>query len=306
MLTTSVNNLSLNIHKIANSRTSFANSSFAANKAKSAWMQVFGSSFNRGEDEGNLEYKSNQRGIIGGYDLDSNSESSSVNGIMFGLSSGDAKTTSESFNVDSTSVFIGAYKNFNLSRATILSATILGGYEQYETKRKLVDNLNGFQTAKSDFNNIFFSPSLALEHKIKLNNTVDIAPEARVVYTSSFFGNQKETGSTANLNTKSRNAQILNSRAGVKAVMNLDDYKIELGAGLDNRLIKEGDVRSSVDGASLKYNTNNDKNVTGRYFKFSVRSGELKGVSLLASFEKRYASGNEDETFGQFSASYRF
>jgi hypothetical protein len=130
---------------------------------------------------------------------------------------------------------------------------------------------------------------------------------AKLSYTSSFFGESSETGnSSSNMKTKDRRAQIFNSRIGFNAVFKLENSKFELGTGFDTRIIKEEKVKAAIDGNNFKFNTNNDDRVNGHYIRAAAYIIDLKNFSLSASFERRKASGGENENFGQFAAGYRF
>lgn len=111
---------------------------------------------------------------------------------------------------------------------------MIAGYEQYKNRRLVVDNTNGIETAKSDVNNIFISPSVKIEHIFKLHKSFELRPNASASYTSSFFGSSNETGTSAsNLSVKSCNARIFNSKAGVLATFTLmDNYKLNLDKGV--------------------------------------------------------------------------
>ena len=130
---------------------------------------------------------------------------------------------------------------------------------------------------------------------------------ARLAYTSAFFGENREEGTTsANINTKHRKAHIFNTRIGVNAILNLRGKKFELGTGFDNRIIKEGKIRSSISDTDFRYNTNNDRDVNGHYVRGAVNIANIKGFSLAGSFEKRKADGNENEYFFNLGASHKF
>jgi hypothetical protein len=304
MLTTNLSKLSLSIHDIVDSRShqKYPKSSFKGKKSP-LWINLFGANSERGADAGNLAYKSSNAGFVGGYELDSKNSK----GVIFGVSSGELATKSESFKADVDSIFVGAYKNFNLTKSTTLSTDLIAGYERYSSKRAVVDNINGMQTARSDFNNLFISPSVSLEHKIKLTKMFELRPRARLSYTSSLFDGHRETGTTSsNIKTSSRKAHIFNSRVGVNAVAKLNGHQLELGAGFDTRIIKEDKVGASINATSFKFNTNNDNNVNGKYVRIGVRILDVKGLSVVGSIEKRTADGDESGYFGQLGASYGF
>jgi hypothetical protein len=302
MLTLGVNKLTLNIQNSINSHNSQSLlASDSGNKRSSIWINVFNSNFERGDDSLNLAYRNQSLGFVGGYDLDNSK------GLVFGVSTGDMETKSSSFKTDVDTFFVGGYKNINLDKKTSLNFDLIAGYERYNSARVVVDNINGYETAKANFNNIFISPSATLERKYRITEIFELNPMAKVSYTTSSFGDSKETGATdSNVKTKGRNAQIFNSRIGVNAVLNLQNTKLEVGTGFDTRIIKEARVRGSIDGNGFRYNTNNDNNVNGHYVRAAAYIVDLKSFSLTASFEKRQADGGENEYASQLGARYRF
>jgi hypothetical protein len=298
MLTLGVNKLTLNVQNSIKSHNSQASLS---NKKSPTWINVFNSNFDRGADAGNLAYRNQTFGFVGGYDLDSSK------GLVFGINSGDMQTKSSSFKIGVDSFFVGGYKNIDLAKSTTLNFDLIAGYERYSSERLLVDNINGYQVAKSDFNNFFISPSATLERKFKITESFELNPLAKVSYTSSLFGESNEAGATSsNITTNGRKAQIFKSRVGVNAVLNLKNTKFELGTGFDTRIIKEGKVRAHISDQNFRYGTNNDKNVNGHYIRAAAYIVDLRNFSLVGSFEKRKADGGENEYFGQLGAGYKF
>ena len=207
-LTIATNNLTNSVSKAVNSQLNLGQNSAA--KKGQIWTKILSSSFERGDDNKNIAYDHDYKGIVVGYELGSKS------GLMLGVSSGKIKTNSQSLRSDVNSAFAGIYKGFKITESTVLNANLIAGYEQYKNQRAVVDNVNGVENARSDIDNLFFSPSLEIAHKIKLRNNFELTPNASVNYHSAFFSKSHEAGTTAsNMTVDSRNARIFNARAGI-------------------------------------------------------------------------------------------
>ena len=293
-LTISTNSLSKTIGEEVNSRVNV--------EEGKAWTKIFGSDFERGDDTKNLSYNHDYNGVIAGYEYGNNF------GVILGVSTGEIKTDSQSFKSNVDSAFIGLYKDIEVMESTFINTNLIAGYEQYKNERTVVDNINGTQIARSDVNNLFISPSVELEHRIKLHEILQIIPNASASYTSSYFGSSKEVGATSSsIATEKRDAQILNLKAGISAVVTiLKNYQINLGTGLDSRKISEDNASASISGNNFTFNTNNDKNTNGKYFNLGLNFIGFENLTFGVNANIRSADGNEDQKSVNLSGSYRF
>ena len=293
-LTVSANNLVKTIGGEVNSRVNV--------EEGKAWTKVFGSEFERGDDTKNLSYNHDYNGVIAGYEYGNNF------GVILGVSTGEIKTDSQSFKSNVDSAFIGFYKDLEIANSTFLNTNLIAGYEQYKNERTVIDNINGTQVARSDVNNLFISPSVELEHRIKLHEVLQIVPNASANYTSSYFGSSAETGATAsNVATEKRDVHILNLKAGISAIATImKNYQINLGAGLDSRKISEDNASASISGNNFTFNTNNDKNVSGKYFDLGLNFIGFEDLTFGVNASTRSADGGEDQKSANLSGSYRF
>ena len=293
-LTISTNSLSKTIGEEVNSRVNV--------EEGKAWTKIFGSDFERGDDTKNLSYNHDYNGVIAGYEYGNNF------GVILGVSTGEIKTDSQSFKSNVDSAFIGAYKDIEVMESTFINTNLIAGYEQYKNERTVIDNINGTQIARSDVNNLFISPSVELEHRIKLHEILQIIPNASASYTSSYFGSSKEVGATSSsIATEKRDAQILNLKAGISAVVTiLKNYQINLGTGLDSRKISEDNASASISGNNFTFNTNNDKNTSGKYFNLGLNFIGFEDLTFGVNVNIRSADGNEDQKSANLSGSYRF
>ena len=116
-----------------------------------AWAQVFGGTSDRDSEGSALGYDHDQAGFTLGYEWDLASRRV---GLMGGVAHAKTETQTMSFETETDSYFMGAYGHFNLGSVN-LTAALLGGYSDYENDRSVVDNLNGIEVARSDFDSWF-------------------------------------------------------------------------------------------------------------------------------------------------------
>lgn len=270
-----------------------------------SWTKAFGSAFERGDDSKNLAYDHDYNGFISGYEWGAKN---SRYGVLLGLSQGEIKTDSQSFKSDVDSVFAGIYRYASITKHTFLNTSLITGYEKYKNKRDVVDNINGSEVARSDLGNLFITPSIAIENRIKLYETFEIKPKASLTYTASYFGSSNESGTTSsNMSIKSREAKVLNARAGVSGVLTLmKNYKINLGVGFDSRMISEDKAEASLSGTGFKFDTDNDDKVNGHYMNIGLNFVGFKDLTFEINAEARSTSGNEEQKSANLSPLYRF
>lgn len=301
MINVGINNLNNNIHNSVNSHIGSLGQKQDDDKKRPIWMEIFGSNFERGEEENNLAYEQNNFGIIAGFDRKNNS------GFLFGINSGNFETNESSFEGNVMSFFVGAYKYLQFSKTTDLKLNLNAGYERYSTDRHIIDNINGNQIAESSFNNFFISPSLNLEHKVKYSDNFEIQPNAQISYTGSLFDEQKEDGAQdANLTFKSRHSHSFNGRIGIKTIYKLSNYQFSFGGGFDKRLIIQDDITAKSSGGSFKLAAHDSGSVNGTFLNFGATILNLKNVRLKASFERRSADRDEKQNIGNLSLFYKF
>lgn len=298
MLATNINNLSLDIHGAINSRNN-------SQGKERFWTQAFGSKFERGSEGSNLSYSHDRVGVISGYEYGQGEDRF---GVIAGLSTSDSKSDkNRSFENESSSLFAGVYKNFNLGDSTTLTTNLIVGYEKYETKRFLLDSINGYETADSDFDNIFISPSIKLENKIKISDLFELRPNLGASYTSSYVGSYQEKGSTSsNVSTKNRRIQTINAEAGLASVLNLKYAQLKLGLGADSRFIEQDDVKANIDNVAFTYALQNDNEVFGRFLEVGFNIINFQDLTFGLNARLRKAGGNEEQKSLRFDFGYKF
>ncbi len=297
-----VSTLNTSIHRSINKRIN-ANTNTPDNGKSTIWGDIFGSTLERDGEGATLSYEQDYYGFVGGYEQDA--EIGRL-GLVFGLSSSNIDTDTQSIDTDVLSFFGGVYGHFDVGSLT-LSTNFILGYEDYDNERAVLDNLNGVEIADSDFNNIFISPSVSISTGYKINKNFELRPSATLTYTASFFDDYNESGTTsANLSVDSRNVQTLNTRVQLAGVITRGKTEFELRLGFDGRFDDTDDIDASLGGTDFEFSTSDDDSVLGGFIGLGVKIYDANGLSLVADTEYRDASGGENEFSGNLRASYNF
>ena len=267
-----------------------------------AWGEAFGASGNRGNDGQTLAYDHDYIGAMGGYET---ALDAFQLGVAAGFALGSIDTQETSIDTDVESYFVGLYGERAFGKLR-LSGSLIGGYEEYENDRLVIDNLNGEETARSDFDNLFISPSVTLGAGLPVAEGLELRPSGTATYTAAFFDSYSEEGTTAsNLSVDSRTVQVLNTRLQMAVAMLPEGAEIELRGGLEGRFSDQDDVDGSLAGA-FNFATTEDDSVYGGYVGMNVQVFTADGLSVSGDVEYRSAGGDEDQLSGALRATYRF
>ncbi len=268
-----------------------------------AWGEAFGASGNRGDDGQTLAYDHDYIGAMGGYET---ALDTFQLGVAAGFALGSIDTQESSIDTDVESYFVGLYGEREFGRLR-LNGSLIGGYEEYQSDRLVIDNLNGEETARSDFDNFFISPSVALAAGLPLAEGLELRPSAGAVYTAAFYDSYTEEGTTAsNLSVDSRTVQVLNTRLQMAVALLPAGAEIELRGGLEGRFTDQDDVDGSLAGANFSFATTEDDSVYGGYVGMNVQVFTADRLSVSGDVEFRSAGGDEDQISGALRATYRF
>ena len=275
----------------------------AAADGPAAWGEAFGASGNRGDDGQTLAYDHDYIGAMGGYET---AFDTFQLGVAAGFALGSIDTQETSIDTDVESYFVGLYGEREFGRLR-LSGSLIGGYEEYESDRLVIDNLNGEETARSDFDNFFISPSVALAAGLPLAEGLELRPSAGAVYTAAFYDSYREEGTRAsNLSVDSRTVQVLNTRLQMAVAMLPEGAEIELRGGLEGRFSDQDDVDGSLAGANFSFATTEDESVYGGYVGMNIQVFTADRLAVSGDVEYRSAGGDEDQINGAMRATYRF
>ncbi len=273
-------------------------------RAPIVWGEVFGAHRQRGADELVQAYTHDMSGFIGGYERDYRKARV---GVFAGFASGDIATDVTSIQTDTDSFFGGAYAHLHLG-AVNLTASLAAGAEDHDNNRTVIDNIAGIETARSDFNSTFISPSLSLNAAYALNEYFELRPSATLIYTAAWYDDYQETGTTnANLSVDDRTDHLISGRLQVAVGMAPNDAtQFELRSGVVSRYADQGDIRSSLAGASFQYAAAGDDSITGGFVGGNIRYYVSDKVDVLADVEYIGSSGDESDISGRLRVEYRF
>jgi len=270
-------------------------------RAPVLWGQAFGQNSERDGEGQTLAYDHDYRGVIGGYERDY--ESARV-GLVAGAARAD--TDSAMFNQDTDSVFIGVYGHAYLGKVK-LTASLLAGLEDHETKRQVLDNINGYETAKSDKDSYFLSPSFTLSSAYTLDPEVEFRPSATLTYTVGRYDSYEETGTTnANLDVDSRTVHALGTQLQLEWAKIIKGGEINMRLGAQSRHTGGDDIAGNLGGANFKYAAMSDSDVAGAFAGWGIRQEIKDKLSVLADLEVGRFSGDEEYVAGQVTLEYRF
>jgi len=268
-----------------------------------AWAQVFGGSANHDAEGGSLAYDTDHLGFTLGYEWD-------INKTRFGLLGGvvhsKTKTDIASFKTQSDGYYVGGYGHFNLGSFK-LTTSLLGGYSNYDNDRVVIDNINGREVAKSDFDSFFISPSLTVSSAYALADRLEFRPSASINYSVAWLDGYREKGTTSsNLKVDDRTLKIVTARVQLATAYQFNSYsEFEFRMGLSSRHNNDDDTDVSIAGNSFSYANAGDENVSGRFAGVNLRVTAHDNLSLMVDME---FGGDSDEHYvnGQVSLEYSF
>jgi hypothetical protein len=266
-----------------------------------AWGQVFGSKGKRDQDGQMLELDTRLRGVVGGYEQDYRQGHI---GFLVGFAKGDAET--DTLDQDHKSFFAGVYGHAYLGWANLTAAVIAGG-ESHDQDRLVQDNINGYETARSDTDSLFISPSVTLSRAYVLNPTTELRPSATLSYSYGRYDGYTETGTTrSNLKVDSRGVHALSARVQGEWVHMVNGGEIGVRAGLQARRTDDGPIRMSLGANAFRFDVMGDRNVAGGYVGLGANISLQKKLNLLADVEAGRMSGDETQLAGQLALQYTF
>jgi uncharacterized protein YhjY with autotransporter beta-barrel domain len=268
------------------------------------WGEVFGSRRDRGDDGLVLEHTHDYKGFTGGYERDYNKARI---GLMAGFADSNIATDVSSIETDTDSFFAGAYGHWYLGKVN-LTTTLVGGAEDHDNDRLVVDNLNGIETARSDFSSVFLSPSVTLSSAYTINEHFEFRPSATLTYNVAWYDDYTEAGTTrSNLTIDDHTVQSLHGRVQLAVAMALNDMsEFELRTGFTTRHTDDDDVDANLAGTNFSYAAAGDDSVQGGFVGGNLRFHTTDRLDVLADIVYHGASGDEDEISARLQFEYRF
>ena len=214
---------------------------------------------------------------------------------MAGYAHSDVETDITSIDTDTDSFFAGAYGQYYFGSVN-LAVALMGGYEDHDSDRLVVDNLNGIETANSDFDSYFLSPSATLSAAYDLGNRVEFRPSATFVYSVAWFDDYNESGTTlSNLSIDDRTVQAIVGRLqlAIAATTSDENSEVELRGGFKARYTDDDDIDANLAGTTFRYASASDDSVYGGYLGFNGRVAVQDRLDLMTDIEYGWANGDE-------------
>ncbi|MCP4077073.1 MAG: autotransporter domain-containing protein [Gammaproteobacteria bacterium] len=269
-----------------------------------AWGQVFGGKRDHDAYDDTLAFGHEHYGISGGYEWD-------FRGKRFGLMGGLAQSRSESdlmsFDNEANHLFFGGYGFFSF-RSINVSTSVIAGYSDYDNKRFVYDNLNGLETAESDTDSLFISPSVTLGTAYRFKEDYELRPSLYAAYHMSYIDGYSESGTTqSNLEIDDRTVRALSSRLQLAVAKILDKgQEIEFRLGASTRFIDNDETEASLAGTTFRYSSAGDDSVYGCFAGVNFRIATNKALTLVADIEAGGAGDNESFIDANIKLEYRF
>ena len=272
-----------------------------------AWGHAFGGNAKRDESGAALGYKDTGYGLIGGHEQ---TLSEHRVGFFGGASRSDLKTTTASTATNSDSLFLGVYGQYK-SGNWLLNGSLAGGYVSYDSTRSVVDNLSGYESAKSNYHSMYLSPSVALIRLFDMGAGLSLRPSAQLNYTHGWVSGYDETGTTrSNLSVNSYKASVLNSRVQMAVRQDLADHQGEFEVRLGASQSNYGDDKVKISlqgGAATDYGMTGTSSISGGYVGVGGRIALKNQFSLVGDVEYTRGSGNNNRAVvGYLGIGYRF
>jgi hypothetical protein len=266
-----------------------------------AWAQAFGGTFDRDAEDSALAYDHDHAGINFGYEWDVNQTRV---GLMGGVVLSETQTQTASFSSDANNYYVGAYGNRKMNGFHI-TGSLLAGYGDHENDRLVIDNLNGFEVAKSDFDSFFISPSLTIASAYTVDDRLELRPSASMSYSMAWLDGYSEQGTTnSNLTIDDRKAKALTAKVQVAAAYALTtSSEFEFRVGMNARHTNDDDTKVGIAGSQFKFANAGDESVTGGFAGASIRVVDENNLTLVADME---FGGNSDEDYAAGSVSLEY
>jgi hypothetical protein len=266
-----------------------------------AWAQAFGGTFDRDAEGSALAYDYDHVGMNFGYEWDVNQTRV---GLMGGVVLSETQTQTASFSSDANNYYVGAYGNRKMNGFHI-TGSLLAGYGDHENDRLVIDNLNGFEVAKSDFDSFFISPSLTIASAYTVDDRLELRPSASMSYSMAWLDGYSEQGTTnSNLTIDDRKAKALTAKVQVAAAYALTtSSEFEFRVGMNARHTNDDDTKVGIAGSQFKFANAGDESVTGGFAGASIRVVDENNLTLVADME---FGGNSDEDYAAGSVSLEY
>ncbi|MGV7220713.1 MAG: autotransporter outer membrane beta-barrel domain-containing protein [Nitrospinales bacterium] len=248
------------------------------------WVSGFGSHRERENDGSVLAYDHDYYGGVADYET-SYGRSSRI-GFLAGYARTDLATDFKSVNTNSHSGFIGAYGQVQFSSFN-LDGSLIAGYEQNDNERLVVDNINGFETAESDYDSFFISPSATLSTQYNISDKLVSRSSITGIYSLGWYDSYTESGTTqSNLSIDDRLAHALVAKVKIQlAYLFSKTCEVGFHIGGRYRYTINNDVDATLSGVSFQYAAAGDNTYAEALFGANARYAILDNLNLTLNTE---------------------
>lgn len=261
-----------------------------------AWSQVLGGRLDRKAQGSSVGYDNDQVGIAFGYEWDVNQYRI---GLLGGAAFADTDANNHSFETNTDSYFLGAYGQYNFD-AFKVTISAIGGYNEYDHQRAVIDNINGAEVAKSDFDAVFLSPSITVSTAYTVNEYWEFRPSATLNYSVAWLEGYTERGTTnSNLKVDDRTLQTWAARVQLALAYKLNEHnELALRAGLDARHNNNDRSNASIAGNAFSFSEVGEQNISGGFIGARLQVAAFDSLTVSADVE--YAKGSDEKSVRGF------
>jgi len=266
-----------------------------------AWGQVFGSQSRRGSDGQLLDFTHRYAGLMGGYEQPYHGDRV---GLVAGIANGN--TSSAMTGMKSDSVFAGLYRHTQQGEFK-LTGSLVAGVESHTSRRTVLNNLLGYETASGTTTSYYLSPSVSVARSYALAPDWVLRPSAVLGYSVGWYAGYTESGTTqANLTLGARTVQSLTGRAQLEMARQMDWGEASVRAGVQTRQTSQGAIQGTVGGSDFRFGAVGSKNVAGGFVGLGMRQALRDRLSLIADVEYGQLSSKETQVSAQVTLQYVF
>ena len=191
---------------------------------------------------------------------------------------------------------------------TFIDVSLIGGYEQNDNNRTVVDNMTGFELAQAEFDSYFLSPSITLSHEHIFFENIAFRPSATASYSVAWYNSYTEHGTTlSNLSIDDRTAEAFIAKlqlAGAYVFSKGNEF--ELRGGGRYRYTTSDDIDASLAGTSFRYAAVGDEDHYEGFVGGNLRLAVKDWVSLTADYEYAFNDGMETSHSGFAGLEFTF
>jgi len=255
------------------------------------WGKFFDGHVERDQEDDTLGFEHDLQGLVGGYEA---FYGAGRIGFVGGITRGDTQVNIGSQRTDTLSLIAGVYGQRSIRSRWMLNDSLMIGKHQHNSRRTVLDNLNGIETASADYYSLHIAYAIAVVGLYKINKQWQLYPRVELGMSWIVLDSYSETGTTrSNMQVDSRRTQQVTLRVGAEMVHPLQNNRGNVAVALGSDYRRDGGhVSITVNGGNLKFSLPGDKSVTNYFLSGRIRYRANEGLALTGDIE--LGSGNEE------------